>query len=137
MGRFNVGSTEKKAPRLYNPVVGKSFSIECPPHTKGYGTQYRWGYLPTSTTQRTPEWWYPGNPNERVFPDYNTGKLWWSVVTYDDIKQSNDIGGIRCILVNNDKFEFSNQQKLFQSAGGIEYLNIATMSIIRFNYLIR
>lgn len=118
MGKFNVDETEKKDPRDYNPTVGKSFSIDCPQHSKGYGTVYRWGYLSPKVNSRTPEWWYPGNPNERVFPDYSTGKLWWSVVTKDDITESNNIGGVRCILVNNDRFEFSRPQRLRQKSGG-------------------
>ena len=100
---------------LHYPHIGKNYSIDCPPHTLGYGTVVRWGYIDADT--KVIEWLNPGEPNERIFPDYNTGKLWWSTVTRDDILESRRKNGARCILVNGDDYAFSNYQELWTEIG--------------------
>ena len=105
---------ETKDATQLKPTVNKNFHINCPPHSfkNGYGLSYQWGYIPEG--KDTPIYWLPGNPNPRVFIDYENGDLWYSFVKEDDIKESRDIGGLRCILVNSRLRVFSNQQVLFE-----------------------
>jgi len=113
LGAFKANSVEKKAATQLNPTVNKNFKISCPPHSfkDGYGLSYEWGYLPTG--KDTPIYYRPGNPNPRIFINYENGDLWYSYVDKDDIKQSRDIGGLRCILVNSRYKVLSNQQVLY------------------------
>ena len=110
LGSFLAQNTENKAASLLKPTVNKNFEIKCPPHDPkdGYGLSYQWGYVPKG--QDTPRYWRPGNPNPRVFINYATGSLHYSFVAADDIKESRDIGGLRCILVNHRSRIMSNQQ---------------------------
>lgn len=55
----------------------------------------------------------PSIPSKRAFP-VSGGKWAYSFVTDDDMKESRNIGGIRCILVNFGLYEASNQQLLWQ-----------------------
>ena len=110
MGAFNARNVFNKPASLLKPTVNKNFQIKCPPRTRkdGYGLSYEWGYVPTGLN--TPIYWRPGNPNPRVFIDYDTGDLWYSYVDKDDIKESRDIQGLRCIMANHRTTVLSNQQ---------------------------
>ena len=110
MGTFNAGNADNKPASLLKPTVNKNFKIPCPPHSRsdGYGLTYEWGYVPTG--QNTPRYWRPGNPNPRVYIDYGNGDLWYSYVAKDDIKESRDIQGLRCIMANHRTTVLSNQQ---------------------------
>ena len=43
-----------------NVTVGMPFSLDCPPHTREYGQQYKWVVKPL-------EVWKTGYPSDRLF----------------------------------------------------------------------
>lgn len=113
MGQFAIGARYNDPPRYHNPTVGRKYLINCPPHTKGYGTKIAWGIVPDNT--RIPQYWGNGKPAKRGFPVSVTGQFAYSFITLDDIKMSRDVGGIRCILINYGLYVASNQQLLWQA----------------------
>ena len=115
MGKFIPGNTFFDNTKKWNPTVGRRYSIDCPDHIMGYGTEYRWGIVPKQT--RIPEYWRPGDPNPRVFQN-TEGQLIYSVVLQDDITESRNVGGLRCILTNFGITASSNQQVLWAAYDG-------------------
>ena len=126
MGKFKPGSTFKNSQKKWNPTVGRSYKMDCPPHILGYGTEYRWGVVNAVT--RIPEYWRPGDPNPRVFQDIQ-GALIYSVVLNDDLKESRNVGGLRCILTNFGITRSSNQQVLWQPYDGKEIISLALVNV--------
>ncbi|XP_047146188.2 fibronectin type III domain-containing protein isoform X1 [Hydra vulgaris] len=110
MGVFSPGFQFENEPTKHRPVIGQKFIVPCPNHKKGYGTTIRWG---TVSNERVIDYWLPGY-NPRVFQTSN-GALVFSVVLEDDIKESRNSGGPRCILMNYGLTRFSNQQVLYES----------------------
>merc|ERR1719494_115634 len=110
MGVFTAGNRFHNVQRKLYPTVGKKFFIECPPHSKGYGNKYRWGVVPRSLS---PQYWLAGRPFDHIFP-MSDGRLAYAVVKLSDIKQSRDIGGVRCILLNYGIITASVQMMLWQ-----------------------
>ena len=116
MGLFKPGSRMKDNTKKWNPTVGRMYTIRCPEHSLGYGTEYRWGIVPKSSNQ--PEYWLPGQKNPKMFYKLD-GTLVWSVISHDDITESRDMGGLQCILINFGQFAASNQQVLWQPYAGM------------------
>ena len=116
MGYFLKGSRYNDNTIKLYPTVGRNFIIHCPPHTTGYGTKIKWGIVPQNTN--SPQYWKIASPAKRGIPMSN-GQFAYSYVTMDDIKQSRDFGGIRCILVNYGLISASAQIVLWQPYKGI------------------
>lgn len=111
MGQFTSGHRQTDEKKKWQPTVGRSYEIKCPPHSFGHGTEYRWGVVPILSGQ--PEYWLPGEKNKKMFYK-SDGTLVWSFISFDDMKESRDIGGLRCIMINFGHFVASNQQVLWQ-----------------------
>ena len=120
LGAFTAQNHENKAATKFRPTVNKNFKIECPPHSRknGYGMSYQWGHLISNGVTTTPKYYRTGNPNPRIYINYQNGDLHYSFVQEDDIKSSRDIGGLRCFLSNQKRLVVSNQQVLFEAFEG-------------------
>ena len=113
MGYFLQGSRETDDKVKQYVTVGRSLTIPCPPHVKGYGTVYSWGiFFKYKSSNKIVERYPPGQINDHVFQT-RKGELVYAVVTLGDIKESRNIGGLRCILSNGDEDRFSKQVEIW------------------------
>lgn len=113
MGYFLTGSQEADDTQKVYVTPGRTFTIPCPPHKKGYGTVYSWGiFRKTATSNKVVERYPPGQINDHLF-ETRTGNLVYAVVTLGDIKESQGVGGLRCILSNGDEDRFSKQMEIW------------------------
>ena len=113
MGYFRPGSREGDVKERVYVTPGRTYTIPCPPHVMGYGTVYSWGKFGKSeSSNKVVERYLPGQVNDHLFQT-RKGDLVYAVVTSGDIKESQDIGGLRCILSNGDEDSFSKQMELW------------------------
>ena len=113
MGYFRPGSREGDVKQRVYVTPGRTYTIPCPPHVMGYGTVYSWGKFGKSeSSNKVVERYLPGQVNDHLFQT-RKGDLVYAVVTSGDIKESQDIGGLRCILSNGDEDSFSKQMELW------------------------
>ena len=113
MGYFEPGSREDDDKRKVYVTPGRTYTIPCPPHVKGYGTVYSWGKFGKSgKSDKVVERYPPGQVNDHLFQT-RKGDLVYAVVTLGDIKESQDIGGLRCILSNGEEDRFSKQMEIW------------------------
>ena len=113
MGYFKPGSQEGDNLEKVYVFPGLTHTISCPPHVKGYGTVYSWGkFSKSGSSNKVVERYPPGQINDHLFQT-RKGDLVYAVVTSGDIKESQDIGGLQCILSNGDEDSFSKQMELW------------------------
>ena len=113
MGYFRPGSREGDVKERVYVTPGRTYTIPCPPHVMGYGTVYSWGKFGKSeSSNKVVERYLPGQVNDHLFQT-RKGDLVYAVVTLGDIKESQDIGGLRCILSNGEEDRFSKQMEIW------------------------
>ena len=113
MGSFRPGSRHYDDREKVYVTIGRSYRIPCPPHVKGYGTVYSWGIFRHSESSGIiMERYPPGQINNHLFQT-RKGDLVYAVVTTYDIRESQDIGGLRCILSNGGEHRFSKQIEIW------------------------
>ena len=113
MGYFLPGSKEDDVMEKVYVTPGRTCTIPCPRHVMGYGTVYSWGKFGKSeSSSKVVERYPPGQVNDHLFQT-RKGDLVYAVVTSGDIKESQDIGGLRCILSNGDVDRFSKQMLIW------------------------
>ena len=123
MGYFKPGNRHDDNRQKEYVTIGRSFTIPCPGHVKGYGTVYSWGIFRHSKSsgiiiERYP----PGQINNHLFQT-RKGDLVYAVVTTSDIRESQDIGGLRCILSNGGEDRFSKQMEIWDYGDGKFFIN--------------
>ena len=113
MGYFRPGSREGDVKERVYVTPGRTYTIPCPPHVMGYGTVYSWGKFGKSeSSNKVVERYLPGQVNDHLFQT-RKGDLVYAVVTLGDIKESQGIGGLRCILSNGGEDSFSKQMEIW------------------------
>ena len=113
MGYFRPGSREGDVKERVYVTPGRTYTIPCPPHIMGYGTVYSWGKFGKSeSSNKVVERYLPGQVNDHLFQT-RKGDLVYAVVTLGDIKESQGIGGLRCILSNGGEDSFSKQMEIW------------------------
>ena len=113
MGYFRPGSREGDVKERVYVTPGRTYTIPCPPHVMGYGTVYNWGKFGKSeSSNKVVERYLPGQVNDHLFQT-RKGDLVYAVVTLGDIKESQGIGGLRCILSNGGEDSFSKQMEIW------------------------
>ena len=113
MGYFRPGSREGDVKKRVYVTTGRTYTIPCPPHVMGYGTVYSWGKFGKSeSSNEVVERYLPGQVNDHLFQT-RKGDLVYAVVTLGDIKESQGIGGLRCILSNGGEDSFSKQMEIW------------------------
>ena len=113
MGYFKPGSQEGDNLEKVYVFPGLTHTIPCPPHVKGYGTVYSWGkFSKSGSSNKVVERYPPGQINDHLFQT-RKGDLVYAVVTLGDIKESQGIGGLRCILSNGGEDSFSKQMEIW------------------------
>ena len=113
MGYFRPGSREGDVKERVYVTPGRTYTIPCPPHVMGYGTVYSWGKFGKSeSSNKVVERYLPGQVNDHLFQT-RKGDLVYAVVTLGDIKESQGIGGLRCILSNGGEDTFSKQMEIW------------------------
>ena len=98
LGFFTHGNQKYDQPQKEYVTVGQSHIIPCPPHVKGYGTTYSWGTFSGRSSYLLKRYSH-GQINNHLFQT-RKGELVYAAVSEDDIRESQDIGGLRCILSN-------------------------------------
>ena len=113
MGYFLPNNQEDDNLEKVYVTPGLTYTIPCPPHVKGYGTVYSWGkFSKSESSNKVVERYPPGQINDHLFQT-RKGDLVYAVITLGDIKESQDIGGLRCILSNGGEDSFSKQMEIW------------------------
>ena len=113
LGYFLPGNQEDDNFEKVQVTPGLTFTIPCPKHVKGYGTVYSWGkFSKTESSNKVVERYPPGQINDHLFQT-RKGDLVYAVITLGDIKESQDIGGLRCILSNSGEDSFSKRMEIW------------------------
>ena len=113
MGYFLPKNQEDDNLEKVYVTPGLTYTIPCPPHVKGYGTVYSWGkFSKSESSNKVVERYPPGQINDHLFQT-RKGDLVYAVVTLGDIKESQGIGGLRCILSNGGEDSFSKQMEIW------------------------
>lgn len=111
IGEFQVGFQQDDECQSRNVTIGRPYVLNCPPHTKPYGQEYKWVVEPL-------EIWKAGYPLDRIFTSPN-GSLMFSYVKKSDISFINAKGGLSCGLVVDLKIVPSVSVKLVSNGKGM------------------
>ena len=81
---------------------------------KVMGAVYSWGtFCKSSNSSKVVERYAPGQVNDHLFQT-RKGNLVYAVVDEVYIKESQDVGGLRCNLSNGDEDRFSKQVMIWK-----------------------